>query len=200
MRARALALLLLLLLGVGFLTLVQGARSCHEHRSGLAAAEERRYLDAVLHWRRSVQAAAPLFGCGPASAVLLQQLAEEAEAGGNPALATTAWQALSWGLEASRPAHARLSDLRLQAREETQRLHRIRAGHEPGPAVAPPDPRRRLRGALASLLFLLWLAVVGAMAWRAVEPEGGVDRRQLAGGLLVQGALLAGWLSLVRWL
>ena len=53
---------------------------------------------------------------------------------------------------------------------------------------------RTLPAALASLLFLAWVAVTGVGAWRSLTPEGRLRGRAALSFGLASAALLGGWL------
>ena len=146
----------------------------------------------------------PAGGVSRPARELLRDLAREADAAGHPELALRAWQELRGAVRSTRwivtpdadlldeADHAIAKGMAAIDRLPDGRPGLDEAGHleflqrdampHPGPATA------------AVLLFIAWVSVTAAGAWRSMTPEGRLKGRAALSWGLASAALLAGWL------
>lgn len=146
----------------------------------------------------------PVGGVSRSARELLRTLAMEAQAAGRPELSLRAWQELRGAVRSTRWLTTPDADLLEESDAAIARgmaaIDRLpdgrpgldAAGHlaflrrETLPRTAP--------AAATVLLFIGWVAVTAAGAWRALTPEGRLNGRSAWGWGLASATLLAGWL------
>ena len=181
-------------------------------RSDLRTADEARAAGledtAIDFYARAARWYLPGIGTQERALAGLVALGRDAETAGRPAVALRCFREARGAILGTRwlltPSPAVLADAngaiaRLTAVED--RAERgDRALSEAGHLALlerdlSPDP---WLSALAVLLFLAWVGVLGSGAWRAVLPDGGVRWRVLGAHLGASAVLLAAWLVVLR--
>jgi len=146
----------------------------------------------------------PVGGGSREARLLLADLARDASAAGDDALSLRAWQELRGSIRATRWLVTPDADL-LEVADAAiakgmaaiDRLPDGRPGLDEAGHLAflkRDSMPRTAPAAAAVLLFVAWVSVTAAGAWRSLTPEGRLKGRSALSWGLGSAALLAGWL------
>ena len=184
--------------------------SSHYFERGQAAVAEDRVSDAVLEFRRAAQWYSPGAATPRAAIDELIRIGDGARDGGDLGFALEAWRSARIAIFATRWLRVPHADAlpALHERISVAMATQVASGGPPQPADVE-EFRQQLDGwrerhpspALgggASLAFFVWLGCLGMLAWRGLDAEGQLQRRQALqwGSASVLSGLL--WVVLVR--